>query len=207
MFECAALFGMVPFLIQQGVLPLRLMMPMLMLFGVGCFAWLWFDPAFDRSRLWNAAGARREARRILRTLAVGAGALLVVTLVVMPERFLGFPRQAPGFWLAVMLGYPLISAYPQEVIYRAFFFQRYREIFTTRWSMIVASAASFGWAHVIFETWMSVALTAVGGGLFAWTYTRSRSTLASAVEHGLYGDVAFTVGIGWIFYAGSVGVA
>jgi hypothetical protein len=65
------------------------------------------------------------------------------------------------------------------------------------------SAAAFGFAHLMFGTVASVALTLVGGWLFARTYQRTRSLLAASVEHALYGVLAFTIGLGDLFYSGA----
>ena len=47
-------------------------------------------------------------------------------------------------------------------------------------------------------------MTAVGGYLFARTYARSESTLMVSLEHALWGDFLFTVGLGWYFWGGSI---
>jgi hypothetical protein len=41
--------------------------------------------------------------------------------------------------------------------------------------------------------------------LFAWTYDRTRSTLAVTIEHAIYGWWVFFTGLGWFVYAGSIG--
>ena len=43
-------------------------------------------------------------------------------------------------------------------------------------------------------------LTLPGGALFAWTYLRTKSTLAAGMEHALYGFWAFFVGLGWFVF-------
>ena len=59
-------------------------------------------------------------------------------------------------------------------------------------------------AVVVFRNVLSVVLTLVGGWLFARRYQRTRSLLAVSVEHALYGVLAFTVGLGALFYHGAV---
>lgn len=44
----------------------------------------------------------------------------------------------------------------------------------------------------------------IGGILFARTYERSNSLLAACIEHGLWGDLLFTLGLGWCFYTGVI---
>ena len=105
-------------------------------------------------------------------------------------------------WAAVCLLYPLLSVYPQEIMFRTFFFHRYSDLFRRPSVAIAVNAVLFGWAHVIVHNTMAMLLTTVGGLLFASSYARSRSTLLVAVEHALYGDFVFSVGIGGMFVNG-----
>ena len=100
----------------------------------------------------------------------------------------------------IMLFYPLWSAFPQEVIYRTWFFKRYRSLFRRKWIFFLTNALLFSFSHIIFRNWIALALTFVGGFVFALTYYRSRSLMAVFIEHTLYGDFIFTVGIGQFFY-------
>lgn len=159
---------------------------------------------FDWRHLWGMRAAARETPRILATFAIGAMALMALVIAFMPEAYFAFPRQRPEIWIIVMIFYPLFSVYPQEIIFRSFFFHRYRDLFPSRWGMILASGVTFGYVHIIFESWASVGLTILGGILFAWTYDRTRSLLAASIEHALFGCFAFSVGLGALFYTGAV---
>ncbi len=194
--ELILLFGGIPTLMALRVVEVRLW-PALFVGGGGCLAALLLDRSFDRSRLWNFAGARAIFRGLLPLFGVAV-------VVALPERFLQFPRERPLVWLLVMLLYPLLSVYPQEIIFRAFFFHRYGEALGSRSAVIGASAIAFGYAHIILHNWVAVTLSVIGGALFAWTYERSRSLLAASIEHALYGCAIFTLGLGWYFYAGAV---
>jgi membrane protease YdiL (CAAX protease family) len=94
--------------------------------------------------------------------------------------------------------------YPQELIFRTYLFHRYRALFGSDRALVAASAVAFGLAHLFFANWWAPLLSTAGGWLFARTYLRTRSTLQATVEHGLWGDVVFTVGLGWYFYGGSI---
>ncbi|MCX7846972.1 MAG: CPBP family intramembrane metalloprotease [bacterium] len=117
-----------------------------------------------------------------------------------PEYFLRFPRSRPVMWALVMLLYPGLSAYPQELIYRTCFFARYAVIFPTPLAMVVASSVAFGWLHVVFGNVPAVVLSFLAGIMLSHTYLRTRSTLAVSVEHALYGCLVFTIGLGRYFY-------
>lgn len=172
---------------------------------------LLLDPTFDRRTLWNARGMARELGRLLVVFLV-LGGLLTLAVAVYdrvvegPSIFLGLPRSRPTLWIMIMVFYPLVSVYPQEVIWRAFIFHRYARIFPGRFPMILASAIAFGHAHIVFHNWLAVGLCVIGGLLFARTFDRSRSTLAAWIDHALYGCLVFTIGLGSYFYSGNVHV-
>ena len=186
-----------------------LLFPALWAFFAYTLAMLLLDPSFDRRTLWNFRAMRRELPRVLATFAV-LGTLLAAAVYALdaltegPSMFLALPRERFGLWVVIMIFYPLVSVYPQEVIWRAFMFHRYGTIFRARWAMVGVSALAFGHAHVAFHNWIALALCFVGGGLFALTFAHSRSTLAAWIEHALYGCLVFTIGIGRYFYSGSV---
>lgn len=102
----------------------------------------------------------------------------------------------PKLWLFILFFYSLLSVYPQELLYRTFFFKRYQQLFKREWVFIVFNAALFSLAHIFFENILVIILTFIGGLLFALTYKKTRSTLLVSVEHSLYGCWLFTVGMG-----------
>jgi len=102
-----------------------------------------------------------------------------------------------------MLLYPLLSVYPQELIYRAFCFHRYQPLFGSGWVMVLVSALAFGFVHIIFGNWLAVGLCVIGGFLFALTYESSGSLLLACLDHAIFGNFIFTVGLGRFFYHGS----
>ena len=89
-----------------------------------------------------------------------------------PDRRLALPRRAPGVWLTILLLYPLLSALPQELIFRVLFFRRYGRLFAERRVAVAANALVFGLAHLMFWNWVAVALTVAGGLVFARAYLR-----------------------------------
>ena len=146
---------------------------------------------------------RRELSFVLLRFVVLSVPLAVLTALWLPEGFLDLPRQRPLLWAAIMLLYPLLSVWPQEMLYRAFLFARYDALFGGERGCIVASAAAFGFAHIIFVNWVAVAMTVIGGALFARDYARHRSLRLVCVEHALFGCLIFTIGLGRFFYTGS----
>lgn len=164
---------------------------------------LWRDPAFDRSDFLRTEHAAVIIRHTLLRFGLLAPLMLLFTWLIVPQEVFRFPRENTAFWAIVMAAYPLVSVYPQELVYRAFFFRRYENLFGTGWLMVVASAIAFSFAHLVFLNVVSVVLTAIGGLLFADTYRRSRSLPLVWFEHALFGCWVFTVGLGWSFFGGT----
>lgn len=208
--ECLLLFGVFPTVVdlaRHG----PLLIPFLMACAVVVFIYLMGSKDFDRRKLLNFAGLRREFPRIVVTWALGAAVMIGVVWWLegradAPERveLFGFPRNNPKLWLLICILYPLFSVYPQELILRAFFFHRYRHVFRTPAMMIFFNGLAFAWVHVMFQTATAVILCIPAGILFAYTYWKSKSTLASGLEHAMFGDFMWTVGLGYYFYAGSL---
>ncbi|WP_438381675.1 CPBP family intramembrane glutamic endopeptidase [Asaia sp. BMEF1] len=171
------------------------------------FATLWVGALIAfltlRHQLPNPHQPRREIRAIFLRFAVFAPLLTVGAWWLWPAYFLELPRNKPGFWLLILLLYPLLSVWPQEMLYRAFLFRRYRLLLNTASARIMTSAAAFGFAHVIFLNWIAIVLTTAGGALFALDYERHRSLRLSCLEHSLYGCLIFTIGMGRFFYTGA----
>jgi membrane protease YdiL (CAAX protease family) len=162
------------------------------------------DARFDRTKLWNAAEFHGRLVPILATFVLVALLIWIGVRRFAPQLAWGFVRSSPAFWAVVMVAYPIVSVYPQGVLYRAFFFERYGELFPGKWPMIVASAAAFAFLHIIFRNWLAMALTFAGGLLFASRYADTGSLAVSGFEHALYGCWLFTVGLGRYFYHGTI---
>jgi len=99
-------------------------------------------------------------------------------------------------WFFILFIYSIFSVYPQELIYRTFFFQRYNMLFSNSVLFIFVNAIVFSLGHIFFRNSLVIALTFLGGILFAITFYKTKSTLLVSVEHAIYGCWLFTVGMG-----------
>ncbi len=197
--EFVLLFGGVPLAMAAGLLP-RWPIPVLLLVALAVTVGLRADSGFPWARIFTLAlPARRLRGVLLRCVLIGL-ALAVAVAVIAPERFLVFPRRAPWLWLVVMLLYPVLSAAPQELVFRVFLLHRYRCLFPEPRAAFLASAGAFAFAHILFGHWLSVVLSFAAGLLFTRTYLASGSFWLVALEHAILGDLAFTVGLGEFFY-------
>ncbi|MGE3622648.1 MAG: CPBP family intramembrane glutamic endopeptidase [Bdellovibrionales bacterium] len=160
-------------------------------------------PGFSWRELWHGKKwpARHKKAALIRFIA--ATVLIVIfTDAIAPQRLFAFPVQRPGFWLLVMILYPILSALPQELVFRSYFHRRYATLFPTRAAMISINAFCFGLVHVMFHNWVSPLLSVIAGALFAWSYSQHRSLKWAAIEHAAYGCMIFTCGIGLYFLVG-----
>lgn len=107
-------------------------------------------------------------------------------------------RNKPMLWVVILFLYSLFSVYPQELIYRTFFFQRYQSLFKSESLFILINAALFSLAHIFFKNALVMLLTFTGGILFALTFRKTKSILLVSIEHSIYGCWLFTVGMGEI---------
>ena len=200
--EMIALFVALPLAFRYKPFPFP-PIPALWLMAAYCLYRLLHDGAFDRKLLWNPAALPAAAAQIFAVFAVIALLVAGGVYFLAPHRLFNFVRRAPAFWALVMCLYPVLSVYPQGIIYRAFFFERYRGLFPNSLALIAASAVAFGFAHIIFRNPIAVIFTLAGGLLFAWRYAETGSLFTSSFEHALYGCWMFTIGLGEFFYKGA----
>lgn len=200
------------FLILFGVLPVVLCLPICAAIPRLAILWiaaayvlcaLWRDPTFRRRELGNAAPLLRHLPQMLALFAAGVAVVSALVHVYLPDLFLSLPRLHPRFWAFVILSYPILSVYPQGLVYRTWILHRYRPVFqpagTPPAVLLFASAAAFSGMHLLFHNWIAVAATFPGGILFARRHLTSRSLLVSSVEHTLYGCFLFSIGLGQFF--------
>ncbi len=202
--EFAALFVLLPLVVAwQGVTLRRWIIPQLLLITALCLFLLWRDASFDRRRLlawphpWRAC-----LLRIAVPLAIGGAAVLALAYRLPDAAPFVLPQERPVLWLAILLLYPLVSALPQELIFRVFLFHRYRALFPGPRTLPLISAGVFALAHLVLGNWVALLLSLAGGLLFAYTYARTGSLGLVTLEHGLWGNWLFTVGLGSHFYGG-----
>ena len=206
-------------LANPPVPPGSLLFPTLIASAMLLGIWLAIDPSYPARQLWNWPAFRKDAKRIFGLFAINGVAMLAAAYVLSKltplmtlnrggedvDAFLRLPREAPIILLFIAIGYPWLSAYPQEITHRAFFFHRYRRIVPDVRVLFVLNVLAFTWLHAPFWHWMAFAVTLPGGALFAWTYLRTKSTLAAGMEHAIYGWWLFFTGMGWFVFTGSVG--
>jgi membrane protease YdiL (CAAX protease family) len=196
--ECGAVFLGVPAAIAARWAPVPVI-PVLLGMTAGC--WLTLEWQHN-IRVWSLLRPQvsgHEWRRMLVLYLIVLPGLVGLLWWMHPSLIFALLCHQPGFWLLILLAYPILSVLPQELIFRAFFFERYRPLFGRGPGMALASALVFAFGHVVFHNPVAVVLTFVGGWRFATTYQRTSSLICVSTEHALYGCTLFTIGYGPFF--------
>ena len=201
-FEFATVFVVVPLFIFYRRIP-NLPIPYLLITATLALLVLWGDPGFRLSRLAAWGNFRPFLSTILIRDAICLVGLGIAVWLLAPQLLFSLIRHSPRLWALIFLFYPLLSVYPQELLYRAFFFHRYQALFGNGWGMVIASAVAFGFVHIIFRNWLAVGLCLIGGLLFSLTYETSGSLLLACLDHAIFGNFLFTIGLGEFFYHGT----
>ena len=157
----------------------------------------WRMKLFSRDHLLHLkAESQTEFRPLLLRLLIVCGLALAFMFVTDPSNLFIVVRKNPPMWISIALFYSLFSVYPQEFLYRLFFFERYRSLFHSRRIFLLVNMGVFSLAHLMFWNGLVLILTLFGGLLFARNYERTKSLTFVSLEHALYGVWLFTIGMG-----------
>nr|WP_111297829.1 CPBP family intramembrane glutamic endopeptidase [Paracoccus saliphilus] len=199
--EFAALYLGAPLAIALFLPPDRLFTA-LAVFSLAGMGLLWLTGGF-RWRVLVRGWRRMPAWELLAIAAATAAAGWLILSLTRPEALFALPLHRPQMLLVIWALYPLVSALPQELIFRPLFFHRYGAILPQGQAAIALNASVFAFAHLMYWSWIVALMTFVGGWIFARAYQRHGFPAAWAL-HALAGNILFTVGMGAYFYTGNV---
>lgn len=197
--EFMLLFFGVPLLIfldTEIIHPSMLIIPVL----VFIFLILKFTTDFSMRELVYLRPDRRDITNNLIIILSGGLLMLAGVYLFERERLFDLPRGNILVWSILCTFYPVFSAYGQEIIYRTFLFRRYESLFKKKWAVILASGTAFSFVHIVYYSPVSIILTFLGGLYLAQQYARTRSVLFTAILHGIWGIIVFTIGLGEYFW-------
>lgn len=155
------------------------------------------DPTFDRQVLTRFN--RKYLGRSIGRMIVITILLVWFTFWIFPDLFFMYPVENLQSYLVTFFLYPLASVFPQEIIYRVYFFHRYHEVVPEKYLLMLSNAIVFGLAHFIYANWVAPIATFLAGWIFIYNYYQTRSLLNVSLEHYLYGLIMFTIGFGYFF--------
>lgn len=197
-FECISVFVVVPLLFLLDLVTVYFLTIPLIIITLPAVIWLYKQYKLHWKIFWVDDRESESAylKVVLWRFAILSLLLLAIVLVFYPQRLFDLPLHNTKFWLMFIIVYPLLSVYPQELLYRAFFLNRYKALFSSEKLLIVVNAALFSWMHIVFSNLVIMLYTFVGGLLFAYTYQRTRSLRLVCLEHSMYGILLFSIGHG-----------
>ncbi len=200
--EFVGFYVVIPVLVAV-FLPAGRLFEALFVFMLAGLALLAFTPGFEWRELlrgWRAI----DWSRVGVLCAVTLIASIIVMQAMVPERMFAMLIYSPHTMLTIVLFYPLLSALPQEVVFRALYFRRYRDILPEGVPGLFLNAALFSLAHLMYWSSVVMIMTFAGGFVFAWAHSVRRSFPMAWVMHSLAGLIVFAVGLGIYFYSGNV---
>ncbi|MDO5530351.1 MAG: CPBP family glutamic-type intramembrane protease [Paracoccus sp. (in: a-proteobacteria)] len=183
-------------------LPPEQMFGALAAFTLAGLGLLWFTGGFD----WRQAlrgWSRIDWRLVGLVAAATTIAGLAVLVVAAPHAIFALPRYQPALLLMILALYPLLSALPQELIFRPLFFHRYGRLMPDARVAIWVNAGVFAFAHLMYWSLIVTLFTFVGGLIFARSYLQ-RGLPEVWVLHAVAGNILFAIGMGVYFYSGNV---
>ena len=117
-----------------------------------------------------------------------------------PTILLSFPKNNFGLWVIVIFIYPFFSVIPQEIIYRVYFYQRYKKLFSGNLLLLsLLNLFFFSFAHIVFNNPHAILITAIASPIFSYLYIKE-SFYTCVLVHSLGGQIIFTLGLGRYFY-------
>ena len=147
---------------------------------------------------------KEEIKVIFIRVLLICSVLFFLTYFLLREIFILFPYLDFKLWIVIMIFYPILSAFPQELIFRAFFFERYSLIFKNKTLLILINAFVFSIMHSVYLNFIVVILAFCGGIIFSTNYYYNKSIFLVTLEHALIGNFMFSIGLGYYFFQGNV---
>lgn len=184
------------FFTRDIILPSLILLPVLLIVSIILH--------HNKSFTWHELIRWRISKASIRLnlIIVGISCVLLSSSVLFftPEKLFNLPRNNIRIWVIICMLYPILSAYSQEIIFRTFLFRRYRKLFTRPIYFILASGICFGFAHILYFSYISVGLSMLLGFYLASIYIKTKSVLFTTVIHSILGNFVFTIGLGEYFW-------
>ncbi|MCY1126312.1 CPBP family glutamic-type intramembrane protease [Frigidibacter sp. RF13] len=197
--EFLLLFLAVPLAVAL-FLPPRLLFPALFVFSLVGLVLLARTSGFRWRELVSGGLPWRPIALFVLVTALASGAVIAATR---PEAAFLLPLERPLVFLMIVCLYPVLSALPQELIFRPLFFRRYGPLLPRGQGALLLNAAAFSFAHLMYWSATVAVMTFAGGLFFAQAYLRHGFPLALLL-HAVAGWIIFGFGLGIYFYSGNV---
>ena len=192
--ELLLLFVILPIGLSTPILPV--VKVSIVLIGIGYCIWIARKYKLIPLKSFFYLKVGNHWKTILMTLIAVFSSSYIFMYLLHPDDLFVIVKKKPLMWFSILFFYAISSVYPQELIYRSFFFKRYESLFKNTNLLLLANIIVFPLAHLMFKNWMVLLVTLIGGIFFALTYKKTKSVLLTSIEHAIYGNWLFTIGMG-----------
>lgn len=200
--EMIGIFVLAP-VVMAVFLPANWLFPALFLL---MFIGLWLlyrTPGFSYANLFRGFSTLNWML-IFGFSAITAMICYAVVTYFAPHAAFGLARHNMTLLLMILLLYPVLSALPQEIVYRALFFERYKAILPSPGIAVLLNSALFALAHLMYWNTVVTLMTFCGSLIFAYSYVYARNFPQAVLLHAIGGNLIFIFGLGIYFYSGNV---
>lgn len=195
-FEFIVFYVFIPFIVNKYFEGWYKIVPLLLIAGTFLILLL-TDPEFD-NRVFTRFRKDYAGKSVVRIVIISL-LLIWFTWWIYPDLFLSFPLENFNGYVITFFLYPVASVFPQEIIYRVYFFHRYESIIPEKYLLMLSNAIIFGLTHFIYANWVAPIATFLVSWVFIYNYYQTKSWLNVSLEHYLYGIIMFTIGFGYFF--------
>lgn len=186
----------VPFIADEYLEGWNRIIPLIIIAIIFLF-FLLSDPGFDNKILYEFD--KYYLRKSIPRILIISILLVWFTIWIFPYLFFQYPMENFEGYVITLFLYPIASVIPQELIYRVYFFHRYKTLIPERYLLMLSNAIIFGFTHLIYDNWVAPIATFLASWIFIFNYLKSKSLLNVSVEHYIYGFIMFTIGFGYFF--------
>lgn len=155
------------------------------------------DRRFDRKTL-RRFDKKYVGKSVVRMIVITI-LLIWFTWWIYPDLFFMYPVENFSSYALTFFLYPIASVFPQELVYRVYYFHRYKTLIPEKYLLMLSNAFIFGLTHFIYDNWVAPIATFLAGWIFIYNYYKTRSLLNVSLEHYFYGLTMFTIGLGYFF--------
>ena len=154
-----------------------------------------------KAKQWKSPKVNSSIKtQFWKRITVFSSAILILGIVILqiydPSQLFKVPQHKPLLWVTILFVYSFFSVLPQELIYRKFFYMRYESLFQNKKLFFCINVLCFSLCHLFLKNIWVILITLLGGILFTYTYQKTKSVTLVTIEHSIYGNLVFTVGLG-----------
>ncbi|MFD2518645.1 CPBP family intramembrane glutamic endopeptidase [Salinimicrobium flavum] len=194
--EFIVFFVFIPFVVNKYMDGWLKIIPLMLIAGTFLLLLL-SDPGFDRKVLFRFR--KSYAKKSVVRIVIISILLVGFTWWIFPDLFFEYPMKHFGSYVVTFFLYPIASVFPQEIIYRVYYFHRYESLIPEKPLLMLSNAIIFGLTHFIYGNWVAPIATFLVSWIFIYNYYQTKSLLNVSLEHYLYGIIMFTIGFGYFF--------